>query len=104
MLHIKTPYLYKRGSIYYYSRRIPVDLQDQYITKKIVVSLRTSSMRSAVMSSSHLSVDLNSYWSSIRIRRIAKSYVHQSSVISSPTPSITNDINIEEAKELYLKL
>ena len=105
MLHIKTPYLYKRGNVFYYSRRIPVDLQDQYITKKIVVSLRTSSMRSAVMSSSHLSVDLNSYWSSIRIRRIAKSYVHQSSVTpSSSTPFIANDISIEEAKELYLKL
>ena len=76
VLHINTSYLHIRGSTYYYSRRVPQDLQEKYSTKKIVVSLRTKSKRTALLSSSHLSMELEGYWSSIRIKRVVKKYIH----------------------------
>jgi len=56
VLHIKTPYLYKRGSTYYYARRVPSDLLGCYSTNKIVISLRTRIKRAALLSASHLTV------------------------------------------------
>ncbi len=100
VLHIETPYLYQRGAIYYYARRVLKDLQDKYSTKKTVVSLRTKSKRSALLSSSHLSLESDSYWSLLRIKKIAKKYVWFSNSDSSSLSGIT----IEEAKEYYLNL
>jgi len=100
VLHIKTPYLYIRGSTYYYSRRVPQDLQEKYSTSKIVVSLRTQSKRTALLSSSHLSMELEGYWSSIRIKRISNRLIHTPALDSSPL----SGINIEEAKDYYLEL
>ena len=100
MLHIKTPYLYKRGSTYYYARRVPSDLLDHYSTNKIVISLRTRIKRAALLSASHLSLELDGYWSSIRIKKIADKYVRKD------TFNITSNsgINITEAKDHYLEL
>jgi len=95
------PYTYKRSGIYYYSRRIPVDLTNQYSLKRIVVSLRTKSKRAALLSSSHLSLELDSYWSSIRIKKIAKSYVKH--LVSASNTNVSN-ISLSEALEHYLTL
>ena len=94
VLHINTSYLHIRGSTYYYSRRVPQDLQEKYSTKKIVVSLRTKSKRTALLSSSHLSMELEGYWSSIRIKRVVKKYIH-----TPDSSSLTlSGITIDEAK------
>ena len=100
MLHIKTPYLYKRGSTYYYARRVPSDLLGCYSTNKIVISLRTRIKRAALLSASHLSLELDGYWSSIRIKKIANKYVR------SDTVNLTSNsgIDIKEAKAYYLEL
>ena len=100
VLHINTSYLHIRGSTYYYSRRVPQDLQEKYSTKKIVVSLRTKSKRTALLSSSHLSMELEGYWSSIRIKRVVKKYIH-----TPDSSSLTlSGITIDEAKGCYLDL
>ena len=100
MLHIKTPYLSKRGSTYYYSRRVPSDLLGFYSSRKIVVSLRTKTKRAALLSASHLSLELDSYWSSIRIKKIASRYVHSANADTTTGSGIT----IEDAKDYYLEL
>jgi len=100
VLHIKTPYLYKRGSTYYYSRRVPSDLLGCYSTNKIVISLRTRIKRAALLSASHLSLELDGYWSSIRIKKIADKYVRSDTVNSTSN----SGINIKEAKAYYLEL
>ena len=74
----ETSYLYQRNGVYYYSRRVPKDLLGYYSTKRIILSLKTKSKRAALMSSSHLSLELDSYWSSIRIKQIASRYVKHS--------------------------
>jgi len=93
-------YTYKRDGVYYYSRRVPLDLQDQYSTKRIVVSLRTKSKQAALSSSYHLSHDLDGFWSSIRIKRITNN------LVSQPIQSSTNksNFNMEQARDYYLKL
>ena len=94
-------YLYRRSGVFYYSRRVPKDLSGYYSSKRIALSLKTKSKREAVLSSSHLSLELNSYWSSIRIKQIAKRYVKHS------TPSFdsnTSGVHLSDALEYYLKL
>ena len=100
MLHKKTPYLFKRGSTYYFVRRVPSDILNLYSSNKIVVSLRTKIKRSALLSASHLSLELDSYWSSIRIKEIAGRYVKKSTSNSRNISGIT----LEEAKDYYLDL
>lgn len=51
------------------------------------------------MSSSHLSLELDSYWSSIRIKQIASRYVKYSANDSSAT-----GIHLKDALECYLEL
>ena len=90
-------YLYKRSGVFYYSRRVPKDLSGYYSSKRIALSLKTKSKREAVLSSSHLSLELNSYWSYIRIKQIAKHYVKHS------TPSFnsnTSGVHLSDALEL----
>ena len=92
--------MYKRDGIYYYSRRVPLDLQDQYSTKRIVISLRTKSRQSALSGSYRLSHELEGFWSSVRINRLTKSLIHQPLQDASKLSGIT----IEEAKDYYLGL
>ena len=66
-----------------------------------MVSLRTKSKRAALLSSSHLSLELDSYWSSIRIKKIAKSYVKH--LVSASNTNVSN-ISLSEALEHYLTL
>jgi hypothetical protein len=37
-------YLYRKRGVYYFSRRIPLDLQDQYSQTRIAASLKTKSL------------------------------------------------------------
>jgi len=100
VLHKKTPYLCKRGETYYFARRVPSDLLDHYSSRKIVVSLRTKIKRTALLSASHLSLELDSYWSSIRIKKISSRYVSDTTTRSIGGSGIT----LEEAKDYYLEL
>ena len=43
----EVPYVYARDSIYYFSRRLPKDLQRHYRCSRIVVSLDTKSGQAA---------------------------------------------------------
>lgn len=92
--------MYLRNGIYYYSRRVPLDLQAQHPVKRIVVSLHTRSEIAALTSSCRLTHELNGYWSSIRVSRLTKA------LIPTPKQSFTNKSNItlEKARDLYLKL
>jgi len=94
-------YIYKRGNVYYYSRRIPSDLSTHYKTTRIIKSLRTRSKRSALLSSSHLSLELDSYWSSIRIKDIAKLYTKQS---NNGQPTGNTGFTLSDALEHYIKI
>jgi hypothetical protein len=69
-------YLFKRCGIYYFSRRVPLDIQGEYSTKRISFSLRTRNKRTALLGASHLASELDSHWSGIRIRKMVNKHIH----------------------------
>lgn len=93
-------YINQRNGVYYYARRIPSDLKGLYSNQRIVISLRTKLKRVAVTSSSHLSHELESYWSSLRIKKLTKIYTNNQ--VEDATRS--SGTLISEAKDHYIKL
>jgi len=99
-LHNNSHYLYNRSGVYYYSRRIPIDIQEVYSRKKIVVSLKTKSKRIALSSSSSLTMELDKYWSSFRIKQLASNYLPN----YLGNPQNLSNLTISDAKDYYLAL
>lgn len=60
----------RRGSHYYYTRRVPRELQRRLGKTRIVVSLRTRSRRKAIASAVVLSGKLESFWNGIMLEEI----------------------------------
>jgi integrase len=100
VLHNNSHYLYNRSGVYYYSRRIPIDIQEVYSRKKIVVSLKTKSKRIALSSSSALTMELDKYWSSFRIKQLASNYLPN----YLGNPQNLSNLTISDAKDYYLAL
>ena len=70
MNHHNHTYLKRRSGIYYYTRRIPCELQQKYNRDRLYVSLRTRSRRKAMAASERLSNELETIWSQIRAEGI----------------------------------
>jgi len=98
--HNNSHYLYNRFGVYYYSRRIPIDIQEVYSRKKIVVSLKTKSKRIALSSSSMLTMELDKYWSSFRIKQLASNYLPN----YLGNPQNLSNLTISDARDSYLAL
>jgi len=62
----EAPFLYQKRGIYYFSRRVPSDLQSHYRCPRIVMSLKTKSLRAAKARSAALLGKLEQDWLSIR--------------------------------------
>jgi len=94
-------YLYLRNNIYYFSRRVPLDMESHYISKRIVKSLKTRSKRVALRSSNHICFQLEAYWSSIRVEKITLG------LVSAPVAKVTPlgcGYDLLDARDHYLKL
>ena len=63
------PYVYKKRDIYYFSRRVPKDLEDCYKASKITLFLRTKSTKVAKTKSASLASQLDEEWLTLRWRR-----------------------------------
>ena len=70
----KTPYSYLlcRNGTYYYNRRIPKDIRHIYPSIRIVLSLRTRSKAAAIRGATSLTVKLEEYWSTVRVKCFAE--------------------------------
>jgi len=53
------PFAYQKRDIYYFSRRVPKDLEDCYRSSKITLSLRTKSSKVAKTKSASLASQLD---------------------------------------------
>ena len=62
------PYLYQKRDIYYFSRRVPKDLEDHYRSSKITLSLRTKSLKVAKTKSASLASQLDEEWLTLHWR------------------------------------
>jgi len=91
-------YLMIRNGIFYYRRRIPIDLFNLYNKERITISLKTKSRRNAILKASKLTMELDAYWSSIRITEISQSYIGKHSQNTN-----LSGISIIDALKYYLK-
>lgn len=62
-------YTYKKGRVFYYSRKVPSDLRGFYSKPRIIKSLRTKSVAIAEKASLLLTARLEEYWLSLRIKK-----------------------------------
>ena len=60
-------YLIRRNGIYYFSRRVPSDLQTRFNKERVTISLRTRSFNKAEKSAEALSDCLERYWDGLRL-------------------------------------
>jgi hypothetical protein len=71
MNHQNPTYLKRRSGIYYFTRRIPSILQQQYKRDRVYVSLKTRNRRKAMAASERISCELEALWSQSQIDSVA---------------------------------
>ena len=89
-------YLYERNGIYYFRKRVPLDVQPYFKSKVIVQSLRTRSRSMALRGISVLVQQYESKWMTLRLG--------SDNGLTNTTLSLTSSLNFTEALELYLRL
>ena len=103
-------YTFIRDGRFYFSRRVPNDLADHYKTTRIVRALGTSSSLEARRLVAAISVQLDTYWATIRLERmtvIGHELRVQSAVDGVANPlglSFEPTLTVSDAKNLYLSL
>jgi len=100
------PHTFVRNGYYYFSRRVPSDLRDQYSYHRIVQGLRTTSAQKAKVQASITSAKLEAYWNQLRLAKsdvIGMSLVRDTSISSlkvgtkqsqSDCPSLLNALEV----------
>jgi len=96
-------YIVLRNNVYYFSRRVPLDMECHYSSKRIVKSLKTRSKRIALRSSNQISFQLETYWSSIRVDQITHGLVTTPVIKFNSAPAGCG-YDIVDVKDHYLKL
>ena len=94
-------YLWRKGSTYYFVRRIPKDIQEHYSSSRVVICLKTHIRDKALRLSRSFAQRLEDYWLLLRLSKIDVPAVHllrDKPVTTSTTQSLS------EALELYLRL
>ena len=97
------PYCYQKRDIYYFSRRVPKDLEDYYRASKITLSLRTKSPKLAKAKSTSLASQLEEEWLNLRWRRNdspLRKFLHQQAYEARSHSSAPL---MSEAKDIYLR-
>ena len=94
-------YTFLKGSVYYFSKSVPIDLRQHYRSSRIVQSLRTTSPRVAAEAANILNVRLQEYWRSLRFEKEKVPGLHL--LVSYANSLQNNDLpSIQCAKEFYL--
>ena len=67
MLTKRVPYTFNRGGYYYFTRRVPTDLQKHYLRPRIVQGLNTKCASTAKTRALVAAAKLDEYWSHLRM-------------------------------------
>ena len=100
MNHQNPTYLKRRSGIYYFTRRIPSILQQQYKRDRVYVSLKTRNRRKAMAASERISCELEALWSQSQIDSVA-SLINSKYQMGDVTQGLPL---ISEALETYIEL
>ncbi len=93
-------YVCRRNNIYYYVRRVPLDVRQHYASSRISFSLRTKSFNAALRTAHSVSQRLEDYWLGLRLQQMDVPAIHLVEVDSTNNASPS----IMEAVELYLSI
>ena len=96
------PHLHVRDGVYYFVRRVPIDVRQYYASNRISFSLNTKSFATAHRASKSIVQRLDDYWLGLRLQDM-----------DIPAISVLKDVSadanagvttLSEALDLYLKL
>ena len=93
-------YVCRRNDIFYYVRRVPLDVRRHYASSRISFSLRTKSFNAALRTAHSVSQRLEDYWLGLRLQQMDVPAIHLVEVDSTNNASPS----IMEAVELYLSI
>jgi len=97
-------YLICRNGIYYFSRRVPSDLQTRFNKERVTVSLRTRSFNKAEKSAGALSDRLERYWEGLRLEMFHTKELGLTKVTPIKSNQKDQVVSIDAAVETYLRL
>ena len=69
-------YVYCRAGVYYYTRRVPCDVRQNYASKRLSFSLRTKSNVSALRAAQSVTQRLEDYWLGLRLQNMEIPAIH----------------------------
>ena len=101
LTYISKDYLTNRNGIYYFQRRVPVDVRSHYKSYSIAFSLKTRTRKIALKAASSLSLQLDEYWMTLRVTQLTS--IHCKKLKTSPDRAVSG-VSFINAKDLYLKL
>ena len=95
--HFST-YIYQKRGFYYFSRRVPKEVQQCHSKQRIVLALNTRSRAKALKYSQVICQRLDERWLSMRLDALGLGNVMANGVKSLPSPTLS------EAMHLYIQL
>jgi len=96
------PFTYRKGEVFYYSRRVPCDLRNHYLKPLIVQSQRTKSPALAEKAALILTSRHEEYWLNLRVKEFQHPAAHLLTEAGRNSQSDFPDIKM--ALENYLRL
>ena len=100
---LKRKYLYQKRDVFYFSKQVPKDLKHHYTKDRIVVSLKTKSVKEAYHLSQNMLLKLNQYWFTLRINNGDLSII-PTQVTQQNSPKRVQNPSLSDALQTYFKL
>ena len=97
-------YLIRRNGIFYFTRRVPSDLQTRFNRERVTISLRTRSQAKAEKSAEALSDRLERYWDGLRLEIFHTTELGLTKVASSRLRDTIQSVSVKEALDNYVRL
>ena len=95
-------YIQSKDGIFYFVRRVPVDVQPYYSSKRISFSLKTRSLNRAMRACNSILQRLEDYWLGLRLQKMDIPAIHL--VMPDAAANESNAPLLSDALDLYLKL
>ena len=99
---ISQRFVYRKRGTYYFSRRVPTDLEQHYIKKRIVLCLRTNSAHIAAQNANTIAVRLDDYWAKLRMQNMELPAAHL--IVATLDASQSTGPTLTDALDIYLTL
>ena len=94
-------HLCERDGVFYFVRRVPVDVLPYYSSNRISISLKTRSASAAVRAGKSINQRLEDYWLGLRLQNMDIPAIQ---VVKSIDSIVDDGLLLSQACELYLRL